>query len=110
MLFIDAISEVTRERSVSFLRPEHQRHIQTVYQTWQEEPGFARIADGEQLAGQEYSLSIPLYVKRSRNGNDGEPAEQRNLPELWDEWEQEGRVFWQEMDDLIEMLDGLTEA
>ncbi len=110
VLFIDAVSEVTRERSVSFLRPEHQRHIQTVYQTWQEEPGFARIANGEQLAAQEYSLSIPLYVKRSLNGNGGEPAEQRSLPELWDEWEQEGRVFWQEMDDLVEMLDGFIEA
>ena len=29
------------------------------------------------------------------------------LPELWAEWEQEGRLFWQEMDGLVEMLDEL---
>jgi type I restriction enzyme M protein len=34
-------------------------------------------------------------------------GETRSLPELWAEWEQEGRVFWQEMDALVEMLDGL---
>ena len=72
------------------------------------ELGFARIADQETIAQQDYSLSIPLYVKRSLNGNGGEPAEQRSLPELWAEWEQEGQIFWQEMDDLAEMLDGLS--
>ena len=34
----------------------------------------------------------------------------RTLSELWGEWEQEGRVFWQEMDALTQMLDGLVEA
>lgn len=110
VLFIDAVSEVTRERSVSFLRPEHQQHILTVYQAWQEEPGFARIAGQDVLAKQEYSLSIPLYVKRSLNGNGSEPAAQRSLPELWDEWEQEGRVFWLEMGVLVEMLDELADS
>ena len=43
VLFIDAVGEVTRGRSVSFLRPEHQQHILDVYQQWQKEPGFARI-------------------------------------------------------------------
>ena len=32
------------------------------------------------------------------------------LPVLWAEWEECGRAFWQEMDELVVMLDGLTEA
>jgi len=50
-------------------------------------------------------LSIPLYVKRVGNGADD--GNDRSLPELWAEWEQNGRVFWQEMDTLVEMLDGV---
>ena len=67
--------------------------------------GFARAVPIADVAVQEYSLSIPLYVKRASNGVS--PAEQPRLSELWVTWEQEGRVFWQEMDALVEMLDGL---
>ena len=35
-------------------------------------------------------------------------TDERSLPELWAEWEQNGRVFWQEMDGLVEMLDKLV--
>jgi type I restriction enzyme M protein len=105
ILFIDALAEVTRERAMSFLRPEHQERIVNVYRAFADEPGFACAAPLDAVAGQGYSLSIPLYVKRASNG--ASPVEQRSLAELWTAWAQEGRVFWQEMDELVEMLDGL---
>ena len=60
-----------------------------------------------EVAAQGYSLSIPLYVKRAPNGANA--GEQRSLAELWADWEQDGRAFWQEMDALVEMLDGLID-
>ncbi|MFN8468814.1 MAG: N-6 DNA methylase [Caldilineaceae bacterium] len=109
ILFIDAVSEVARERAQSFLKPEHQQRILTAYQAFADEPGFARAATQEEIARQEYSLSIPLYVKRVRNGapaaTDGG---ERGLADLWAKWEQDGREFWQQMGELIEMLDELT--
>jgi restriction endonuclease S subunit len=121
-LFIDAVNEVTRERAASFLKPEHQQRIVDAYQTFREAsfstfeeaasflegkfPGFARAVNRDDLAQQNYSLSIPLYVKRTGNGNAA--GDDRSLPELWTEWEQSGREFWQEMDALVGMLDGLT--
>lgn len=54
-----------------------------------------------------HSHSIPLYVKRTQNDNGAGATDERRLPELWAEWEQEGREFWLEMDGLVEMLDGL---
>ena len=27
---------------------------------------------------------------------------------LWSQWEQDGRIFWQEMDAVVDMLDQLT--
>ena len=108
VLFIDAIKEVTRERSISYLKPEHQERIAAAYRAFADEPGFACVAGREQIAGQDWSLSIPLYVKRNGNGN-GAEGDAPSLRQLWRRWEQEGREFWQEMDALVDMLDGLSE-
>ena len=63
------------------------------YRAFEAEPDFARAASIHETAEQGYSLSIPLYVKRVVNGADD--GDDRSLPELWSEWEGNGRVFWQ---------------
>jgi type I restriction enzyme M protein len=35
-------------------------------------------------------------------------ADKHSMRQLWEEWEQDGCLFWQEMDALVDMLDGLT--
>jgi type I restriction enzyme M protein len=106
ILFVDAVNEVTRERAQSFLLPAHQDRITGTYRAYADEPDFARVATQDEVAAQGYSLSIPLYVKRTKNGAGA--SEQRSLAELWAAWEQDGRAFWQEMDALVEMLDGFV--
>lgn len=109
ILFIDAVNEVARERAQSFLKPEHQQRILNAYDNFADEPGFARAATLDEIKQQAYSLSIPLYVKRILNANGLHAEETASLPELWADWEQSGRAFWQEMDELVVMLDGLLE-
>jgi len=109
ILFIDAVNEVARERAQSFLKPEHQARILEAYHNFGAEPDFAIVATVDEIAAQSHSLSIPLYVKRV-TANGAVNGETRSLPELWAEWEREGRVFWQEMDVLMEMLDTLTDT
>ena len=105
VLFIDALNEIARERSMSFLGPDHQEKIEASYNAFIDEPSFARVATREDVAAQDFSLSIPLYVKRVQdNGNSGD---ERTLAELWGAWEQDGQLFWQEMNNLIDMLDNL---
>ena len=65
VLFINALNEVARERTMSFLRAENQERIAAAYHAFGEQPGFAHPASLEEIAAQGYSLSIPLYVKRS---------------------------------------------
>ncbi|MCB0004718.1 MAG: N-6 DNA methylase, partial [Anaerolineae bacterium] len=108
VLFIDAVNEVARERAMSFLRPEHQERIERAYAAFVDEPGFAKVATLDDIAGQDFSLSIPLYVRRApelptfpKVGNSSD------LRELWTAWEQDGQIFWQEMDALVEMLEGM---
>ncbi len=131
ILFIDAVNEVTRERATSFLKPEHQQRIVAAYKTFREvtfrealsfpegetesenfpkdkHAAFAYAASQDEIAKQHYSLSIPLYVKQ--NNKDHHPNDNRPLPELWAEWEQNTPQFWQEMDALVEMLENLPES
>ena len=105
VLFIDAVNEVTRERAQSSLLPEHQAHIVKAYQAPQNQVGFAHVASMDEIVANGYSLSIPRYVKH-QNGTISESATD-SLADVWHTWEQAGCLFWQEMEDLDDMLDGL---
>ena len=98
VLFIDAVDEIARERSMSFLKPEHQERIAEAYRSFTSEPGLTLVASLDEIAAQEYSLSIPLYVQKNSNGK-GSNGDGRSLRQLWADWQQESRLFWQEMDD-----------
>jgi type I restriction enzyme M protein len=89
-------------------KPGHQRRIADAYHAFTDQPGFARVAELEQIAANGHSLSIPLYVKRHARGAEADkPEHKRSLREVWDDWEQDGRGFWQQMVALVETLDGL---
>ena len=104
VLLIDAVGEVTRERSLSYLKPEHQARVLGAYWAFANEPGFAQVATLDDIAAQNHSLSIPLYVKRSSSARD----EARTLGEVWAEWQTSGEAFWGEMDAVVEMSDELV--
>ena len=109
VIFIDAVNEVTRERAQSFLKPEHQQRILTAYKTFADEPGFAKVATLAEIGANAGNLSIPLYVKRIAaaiaTDSNGDAV---SLRSAWDQWQTDGRAFWQQMDALVETLDGLV--
>lgn len=105
VLFIDGVNEVARVQAQSFLKEEHQARILNAYQKFANEPGFATVAMLEEVAAQDFSLSIPLYVRRVTSN--GAEENQKTLKEVWSDWEKSGTGFWREMDNLLEMLDGL---
>ena len=63
VLFINAVDEVTRERSMSYLKPEHQQRIADAYHAFANIPGFARLATLDEIRLNDGNLSIPLYVR-----------------------------------------------
>jgi type I restriction enzyme M protein len=110
VIFIDAVNEVTRERAQSFLKPKHQQRILSAYKAFDDEPGFAKVATLAKIAENMGNLSIPLYVKRVAAAPDMQPDGQAvTLGSAWGLWQEEGRAFWQQMDALVETLDGLIE-
>lgn len=107
VLFIDAVKEVARERAQSFLKPEHQVRILKSYQAFNDEPGFARVASVEEILSKDGNLSIPRYVRPViNNNNDGNDMD---LKKAWTKFEAEGRDFWKQMDELVDMLDGIVD-
>jgi type I restriction enzyme M protein len=105
VLFIDAVHEVARERALSFLKPEHQEKILKAYQSFSEEPGFAAVATVDEILANEGNLSIPRYVKPLGRHTDG--SSEKDLAGVWAQFEASGREFWQQMDELIAILDGM---
>jgi type I restriction enzyme M protein len=108
VLIIDAVNEVARERALSFLRPEHQQRIEAAYDAFVDEEGFAKVATIGDIAAQGYSLSIPLYVKRRTAASDTSAEAAPSLAQVWAAWEESSCAFWNEMESLVDMLDGLV--
>ena len=108
VIFIDAVNEVTRERAQSFLTPAHQQRILDAHKKFADVPGFAKVATLAEIGASGANLSIPLYVKRIAaavaTDSNGDAA---SLRSSWAQWQNGGRAFWQQMDALVETLDGL---
>ncbi len=104
VLFIDAVHEVARERALSFLKPEHQKRIVRAYQSFVGQSAFAAVASTTEILGNNGNLSIPLYVRQTTDsaGNDVDV----DLASRWIAFDASGREFWQQIDALVEMLDG----
>jgi type I restriction enzyme M protein len=63
ILFIDAVNEVTRERTQSFLTRAHIDRVVQALRTFNTEEGFAKAATLEEIKDNQWSLNIPLYVQ-----------------------------------------------
>ena len=84
ILFVNALKEVTRERAQSFLEEHHIENILAAYRGFADIDGFAAVASIESIAGNDYNLSIPLYVQ----GAADEPTDSAAaLADALDAWE-----------------------
>jgi len=102
VLFIDAVNEVVRERAQSLLTTRNQARILDAYRAFTDEPGFAAIASADEILGLDGSLAIPRYVHPAHVVGSGD---QMDLATAWASFEESGRVFWLQMDELIASLD-----
>lgn len=63
ILFINAVHEVTRKNAQSFLEDHHITKISEAYEKYTDINGFAKVATIQEIADNNFSLMIPLYVK-----------------------------------------------
>lgn len=63
ILFINAISEITRKNAQSYLEEVHISKISHAYDNYENKHGFSRVVSLEEISTNNYSLNIPLYVR-----------------------------------------------
>ena len=99
ILFINAVNEVERKNAQSYLKDEHIKRIAKAYENYKDVEGFASVATIEEIENNDFSLSIPLYV---RCGN-LEEDNNLSLQEVYDEW----MISSRNMHDNYDLLNGL---
>jgi type I restriction enzyme M protein len=102
------VNDVARERANSFLKPEHQSRILAAYKAFADDPGFAKVVATGEILEKDGNLSIPRYVRPAGNGNGNGGGDGPDLKETWKAFETSGREFWEQMDELVDMLDGVV--
>lgn len=83
ILFINAINEVERKNAQSYLEDRHIRRIAEAYKIYCNDSDFARVATIQNIADNNFSLSIPLYVKSESSV---EETDDRTVQEHYDSW------------------------
>ena len=73
ILFVNAVNEVSRKNAQSQLDETHIRRIYGACARYADEDGFSRAVSLDEIAGNNYSLNIALYVRADKiAGNDSE--------------------------------------
>ncbi len=102
VLFINAINLVTRKNAQSFLEDEHIDKIATAYAQYKTDNEIAKKVSIREIEENEFSLSIPLYVKKPS----GDSKDERTIDECFDDWKSHSRIAHSIMDVLWDMVKG----
>ncbi len=102
-LFIDAVHEITIDRTQSFLRTQHQSRILSAYRAFDDDSEFAAVATTDDILAQNGDLTVHHYVSRKSTGSAIESTE--SLAECWEKVDTGGRGFWIALEEFVENLD-----
>jgi len=98
ILFIQAVNEVRKEKTMSYLDEKHIQRIFKTYQYFREEESFSAIIDNQTIiADMNARLSVQLYVK-------GAEAEKNDFVEILSSWESSSIALKSSMKELFETL------
>ena len=75
VLFIDAREELKREKTISYLMPEHILKIHRAFENFESVEHFTYVAGMAEIIKKDASLNMPLYVKSVNQDLILEPTE-----------------------------------
>ena len=99
ILFINAVEEVKRDKTISMLEERHIDKIFKAYKEYKDIPGFAKVVKNEQILENDATLNISQYVSRLEVTDD---VPKQTLEELLEEWEKNKVQLYEEMNKLLE--------
>lgn len=83
VLFINAVNEVERKNAQSYLEDKHIKKIASAYDKYETDENFARVVTIQDIEDNNFSLSIPLYVKHSHQETE---VDERSLQDRYESW------------------------
>lgn len=104
ILFINAVNEVTRKNAQSYLTDEHITHIADTYKNYIEKDGFSAVVSVEEIAKNNYLLSLPLYVRAEVQD---EQKQQKSISECIADWQESSRELKETYSELKSVLGGV---
>ncbi len=101
VLFINAVNEVERKNAQSLLEERHIQRIAGACQKYADDSDFARVVTIKDIEDNNFSLSIPLYVKPASEaaGTDG-----YSVQEHYDNWKSfSGRMmaYYEKLNEML---------
>ena len=102
ILFINAVNEAERQNAQSYLEERHIKKVASAYQGYEDEDGFSKIVTIDDIAKNNFSLSIPLYVNNSAKVKD---EEARSISEYYEDWLSASDKMRSEYEKLNSMLE-----
>jgi type I restriction enzyme M protein len=107
VLFINAVQEVERQNAQSYLANEHIQKIASAYDSYESIPDFAKVVTIKDIEENDFSLSIPLYVKHF---SQDENVDGRSVQERYDSWRTHSEMMKLRYQKLNNMLDEGAES
>ncbi len=99
ILFINAVDEVKRDKTISTLEPQHIDKIFKAYKEYKDIEGFAKVVSNNQILENGATLNISQYVSRLEVKSD-KPTQ--SLPELLDEWERNRTALYNRINEILD--------
>src|SRR5260221_4421776 len=105
ILFIDALHEVTRERTQSFLSEEHIEKILQTYRNFRDVEVFAYIASLEEIRANQSNLNVPLYIRSMGSNGRTMVDKEQTLRKVITEWQASSQSLRTSMSNLFAVLE-----
>ena len=99
ILFINAVDEVKRDKTISTLEPQHIDKIFKAYKEYKDVECFAKVVSNKQILENGATLNISQYVSRLQVKSD-KPSQ--SLPELLDEWERNRIELYDRINEILD--------
>ena len=106
VLFINAINEVERINAQSALNDDHIRKISGAYLGYKDADGFSKVVTTKDIMENNYSLSIPLYVKPAVDTINVDTVSVQQHYESWQALSERAKKSYLILSDMIEKGDG----
>lgn len=99
ILFINAVDEVKRDKTISTLEPQHIDKIFKAYKEYKDVEGFAKVVTNNQISENGATLNISQYVSRLDVKRD-KPTQ--SLQELLDDWERNRTELYDRINEILD--------